>query len=151
MFFFRSLYIYGHRLVKYSIKYFASLQYSFLYFSNRLSSSIQKDINLLRWFLSPSLTLNVLAYPIILGNIKPNGLITSYKYPTKCLKLLFISVEFESTILLIYQYSKVALAFLHHKVLLFLLSSHQISILLYYQTNAFSRGKEPHGPTLIFT
>ena len=37
--------------------------------------------------LSPSLTLNVLTHPLIIGNIKTNGLITSFKY-TMMLTLL---------------------------------------------------------------
>ena len=45
-----------------------------LYFSDSFSSSIRKDINLL--FLS----LKVLTYPLILGNIKTNVLTTSSKY-----------------------------------------------------------------------
>ena len=43
---------------------------------------MRKDIHLL--FAS----LNVLAYPLTIGNIKTNGLITSFKYPIKYLELL---------------------------------------------------------------
>ena len=70
-----------------------------LYFSNSFSSSIQKDINLLFLFLSPSLTSYVLTYPLILGNIKTNGLITLSKYPIKYLQLVFVLINFEITIL----------------------------------------------------
>ena len=45
-----------------------------LCFSNSLSSFIQKGINLL--FLS----IKILTYPHIIGNIKTNGLITLCKY-----------------------------------------------------------------------
>ena len=55
-------------------------------------------------FLFPVLPLNILTYRFMLGNEKTNGLITK-----------FLS------------------AFLHHKILLFLLLSKQISTLLYYQ------------------
>ena len=56
-----------------------------LYFSNSFSSSIQKDINLL----FPSLILNVLTYPLILGIIKTNGLIVLSKYQIKYLEFCF--------------------------------------------------------------
>ena len=57
-----------------------------LCFSNSFSPFIWKDINL--WFLSlyPFFTFNVLTYPLILGNIKTNGLITSSTYPIKILR-----------------------------------------------------------------
>ena len=70
-----------------------------LYFSNSYSSSIQKDIDLLFLFLSPSLTLNVLTYPLILGIIKTDGLIALYKSPIKYLELVFALTNFEITIL----------------------------------------------------
>ena len=54
-----------------------------------------KDINLLFLSLSPSLTFNVVTYPLILGNIRFNGLITVSKYPIKYLKLAFVSTNFE--------------------------------------------------------
>ena len=57
-----------------------------LYFSNNVSSSIQKDINLLILSSSPSLTLNVLEYPLSLDNIKINGLITLSKHQIKYLE-----------------------------------------------------------------
>ena len=52
-----------------------------LYFSKSLSSSIsiQKDINLIYLFLSSPLFLYVWTYPLILGNIKTNGLTASSK------------------------------------------------------------------------
>ena len=62
-----------------------------LYFSNSFSSSIRKDTNLL----FPSLTLNVLTYPLVLGIIKTNSLIVLSKYPIKCLELVFLLTNFE--------------------------------------------------------
>ena len=56
-----------------------------LYFSNSYSSFIGEDIN----FLFLSLPLKNLTYPLILGNIKTNGLINLSKYPTEYLKFLF--------------------------------------------------------------
>ena len=44
------------------------------------------------------LALKVLRYPLILGNIKTNGLIISSKYPIKYLELFFFSTNFEMTI-----------------------------------------------------
>ena len=54
--------------------------------------------NLLFSSLSPSFTLNVLTYPLILGIIKTNGVITLYKHPIKYLGLVFVSTNFEITI-----------------------------------------------------
>ena len=71
-----------------------------LYISNSFSSSIRKDVKLLFVSLSLSLTLNVLTYPLILDNIKTNGLITLFKYQMKYLELFFVSANFEMTILL---------------------------------------------------
>ena len=62
------------------------------FFSNSFSSSIQKDINLLFLSLSLSLTLNVLTYPLVLGNTKTNHLITLCKYPTKYLELVLFQL-----------------------------------------------------------
>ena len=58
-------------------------------------------INLLLLFLSfsPSLPLEFLAYPLILGKIKTNGLITLSNYLIKYLELLFVSINFEITVL----------------------------------------------------
>ena len=70
-----------------------------LYFSNSFSSSIRKDINLLFLFLSPSLTLNVLTYPLILGIIKTNGPMALSKYPIQYLELDFVLTNFEIAIL----------------------------------------------------
>ena len=42
-----------------------------------------KEINLLFLFLSPHLILNVLTYPLILGNIQTNGFISSSKDQVK--------------------------------------------------------------------
>ena len=69
-----------------------------LYFSNSLSS-LHKDINLLFLFLSSPLSLNILIYPLILGNIKTSGLTTSSKYPIKHLELFFVTTNFEMIIL----------------------------------------------------
>ena len=66
-----------------------------LYFTNSLSSSIQKNINLL------FLTLKVLTYPLNLGNIKTNNVITLSKCPIKYLELVFVSTNFEITIFLL--------------------------------------------------
>ena len=54
---------------------------------------MRKDINLL----FPSLTLNVLANPLV-GIIKTNGLIVLSKHPIKYLELLFVLTYFEITI-----------------------------------------------------
>ena len=72
-----------------------------LCFSNSLSSSIWKDINLLFLSLNPSLTpsLHVLTYPLILGIRKSNSLIALSEYPIKYLELVFILTNFEITIL----------------------------------------------------
>ena len=83
-------------MVKHSVQHFLCLQsYSkcFFIFSDILSSSIWKDINLL------FLILNVLTYSISLGNIKNNGLITLSKYSIKYLELVFALTNFEITIL----------------------------------------------------
>ena len=53
--------------------------YFFKSFSSSKASHRQKGINLL----FPSLTLNVLTYPLILGIIKTIGLIALSKYPIK--------------------------------------------------------------------
>ena len=59
-----------------------------------------EDINLLFLSLFPSLTLNVLTYSLIFSIIKTNGLIALSKYPIKYLKLVFVSINFEVTMLL---------------------------------------------------
>ena len=69
------------------------------HFSNSLSSSIRKGINLLFFFLSPPLSLNVFTYLLYLGNIKINGLTTSPKYQIKYLELFFVLANFEMTVL----------------------------------------------------
>ena len=66
---------------------------------NGSSSFIRKDINLLFLFLSLPLSSNVLTYPLILGNIKTNDLITSSDYPIKHLELFFGPNNFEMIIL----------------------------------------------------
>ena len=83
----------------YYIPKFPVLVQLLLHFSNSLSLTIGKDINLLFSSLSPSLTLNVSTHPLILGNIKTNGLITLAKYPIKYLELFFVSANYEMNIL----------------------------------------------------
>ena len=78
-----------------------------LYFILIGSSSIWKDIKLL--FLS--LTLNFLTYPLILDNTKTDGLTTLSKYAIKYLKLVFVSMNFEITILSILT-SEIVIGFL---------------------------------------
>ena len=57
---------------------------------------MQKDINLLFLSLPPSLTLNFLTYPFILGIIKTNGLIALSNFiPIKYLELVFVLTNFE--------------------------------------------------------
>ena len=68
-------------------------------FTNSFSSSVRKEISLLFLSLSPSSTLNALINPLILGNMKINGLITLSKYPIKYLELVFVSTNFEITTL----------------------------------------------------
>ena len=72
-----------------------------LYFSNGLSSSMSKYINLLFLLLSlsPPLSLKVQIYPPILVNIKTNGFIRSSKYKIRYLKLFFVLIDFEIIIL----------------------------------------------------
>ena len=70
-----------------------------LYFSNSFSSFIGKEVNFLSSF--PSLILKALTYPLILGNIKTNGFITSSKYSIKYLEWVFASINFDVTTLLI--------------------------------------------------
>ena len=41
----------------------------------------------------------VSTYPLILGNIKTNGLITSSKYPIKYLESVFVLINFETNML----------------------------------------------------
>ena len=68
-----------------------------LYFFNNLPLFMRKYITLLS--LLPSLSLNVLTYPLILGNNKTHRFITSSKYPIKYLELVFVLINFEMTIL----------------------------------------------------
>ena len=95
------LYIYHHRLVKclihFSKKIFNLVEIA-LYFSNRFSSSLWNDINLLL----PSFTWNILTYPLILDIIKTNGLIVLSKRLIKYLELAFAGTNFEITILSIF-------------------------------------------------
>ena len=95
-----------------------------LYFSNSFSLSIWKEINLLLL----SFTLNVLTYPLILGNSKTNGLTTLSKYTIKYLEFVFVSTNFEITILSNLT-SQIIIVFLHYNTFLLLLLSRQISAL----------------------
>ena len=96
-----------------------------LCFSNNLSLSIGKDINILSLFIFPALSLNVSTYPLLLGNIKTSALITSFKYPIKYLELFSVSTNFEMTILST-SISQVFIGYLHLKIPLLLLLSYQI-------------------------
>ena len=51
---------------------------------------MQKDAKLLFLSLFPSLTLNALTYPLILGKTKIDGLLTLFKYSIKYLEFLFL-------------------------------------------------------------
>ena len=101
---------------------------------------MRKHIELLFSFLSSSLTLNVVTYPLILGNIKTNCLITISKYPIKQLELVFVSTNFEITNLsnFINITSQISLGFFEPYIFSFcFLLSCQISTLLYYQKKIF--------------
>ena len=63
-----------------------------LYYPNRFLSSIRKDVKLIFY------SQKFLTYPLIVGNIKTNCLVTSSKYPIKYLELFFVSINFEITI-----------------------------------------------------
>ena len=137
MSFFWFLYICYHRLVKHLIKYFLNLQSQpkqLYIFRNSFASSIKKDIDLLFLFLSPSSTLNVLIYPLILGIIKSNGVIALSKYQIQNLELVFVLTNFEITMFTILT-SQFLQVFLQHKTFLLLFLSLQISALLYYEKN----------------
>ena len=135
MFLFWFLCIYHPKLVKHLIQYF--FKYSILlqialYFSNNFSSSIWKDINLLILSSSPSLTLNVLIYPLSLCIIKTNGLKSLSEYPIKYLESIFVLTNFEITILSTLTFQ---IYFMWHKTLFLLSLSLQISTLLYCGKN----------------
>ena len=66
-----------------------------LCFSNSLSSSVIKEITL--FYLSSAL--NVITYPLFLGIIKTNGLISLYKSPIKYIELAFVLTSFQITII----------------------------------------------------
>ena len=76
-----------------------------------------------------SLALNDLTYPLILGNIKTNDLITLSKYSIKHLELVFVLTNFEITILSTLTSEKCI--GLNHKIFLLLLLFCQISTLGY--------------------
>ena len=57
-------------------------------------------MNLLFLSLSPSLILNILTYPLVLGITKTTRLIALSKYQIKCLELVFAFTNFKITILL---------------------------------------------------
>ena len=97
-----------------------------LYFSKSFSSFIRKDIKILFLSSTPSLTLNVSTYQLILDNINTNGLITLFKYPIKYLELVFVSTNVEMTKLLT-STSQVFKGFF--AIILLLLLSRQISAL----------------------
>ena len=67
-----------------------------LHSSNDVSSSIQQNINLffLLLYLYMYLLITFLTYPLILDNIETNGLIISYQYRSKYLKLLLVLINF---------------------------------------------------------
>ena len=69
--------------------------------------------------------------PVILGNLKSNGLTSISKYPTKYLELVFVSTNFEITIASTSQIF-VELFISYFRLLLL---SRQISTLFYYQQN----------------
>ena len=71
--------------------------------------------------LSPSLTLNVLTYPVIIDIIKTNGLIALSKYLVKYLESVFVLTNCEINL------------FLQHGTFILLLWSHKISN--YYTMN----------------
>ena len=92
--------------LKHLIKYSLSLQsqskqfYIFpIAFRHIYRNCIYGKTYFLLLSLSSSLTLNVLTYPLILSNIKTNGLIYLSKNPIKYLQTVFVSPNFEITIL----------------------------------------------------
>ena len=88
--------------------------------SNSSLLSTRKDISTL------------LTYSLILGNIKTNDLITLSKYSMKYLELVFLSTNFERTILSTLP-SQIFFVFSHYKILILILLPHQILTLLYCQ------------------
>ena len=83
-----------------------------LYFSNSFSYSIRKDIYLLFLSLSPSLTLNMLRYPPILGIIKTNALAVLLIFiPILYLELVFVLTSFKIIILSTLTISSLKLSF----------------------------------------
>ena len=64
------------------------------YFCNSFLSYLRKGINLLFLFLCSSFSLNILTYPLIIGNIKTNCL----KCVIKHLELIFVITNFDMTI-----------------------------------------------------
>ena len=121
----------SHKLVRDSIQYFASIQ------------ALWKTSVYFYSYLYLSLSLKVVTYPIILGNIKTNCVITSYNYPNKYLKFLFvftILMQLQVILRKLYnqhQHHKFILASLHHKIVLLLLLPYQISTLLHYRKILF--------------
>ena len=67
-----------------------------LNFSNMLSSLYRKTF----LSLSQSLNLKVSSYPLILGNIKTNGLMILSKYSIRYLELSLVSTNIEMTALI---------------------------------------------------
>ena len=115
------LYIYRHRLVEHLTQCFLNLESSSKWHSIFLIASHHIYGKTLLSLFS-SLTLNVLTYPLILGIIKANGLITLSKYHVKYLQLVFALINFEITILSKLN-SLFFIAFLQHKTFLLLLLS----------------------------
>ena len=108
-----------------------------LLFFNSFSSPIQKNINLL----SLSLTLIIITHQLIIGNIKTNNLRTLSNYPIKYLEivfeLVFLSINFEITILSIltfqiFIYLSIIYLFLCSINFFLLPFSQKIPISLYY-------------------
>ena len=92
--------------------------------SNCFLSFIRKDINFFFF------NLKCLKYPLILVNIKTNGVITLSKYLIKYLELVFVSTNFEMTIFSTLK-SQIFIGFLQHKFFLLLI------LLLYPQKKDF--------------
>ena len=91
---------------------------------------MRKDINLLIL----SSTLNVLTYPLILGIIKTNGLIDLSNFiPIKYLELVFVSINFQISVLSTLT-SQILLGFFSGiKLFFYLFLSLQISPLVCYE------------------
>ena len=89
---------------------------------------------ILRHNIKKTESLKVLIYPLILGNIKTNGISTLSEYLIKYLELVLVSINVEKTILLT-STSQNLFGFLRHKIFPLMLLSGQISTLLYHLKN----------------